>query len=287
MPRIMTLILTCITMTAFAGNSLLCRLALTDTSIDAASFTTIRIVSGALALWLILRLRGGVPREKGTWLSALMLFCYAAGFSYAYISLPAGIGALLLCGTVQATMIGYGLWSGERFSRIQTMGLICALGGLLGLLLPGASAPPPLGSALMLATGAAWGVYCLRGRSAGDPTSVTTGNFLRATLLALGMSLVALPWQSLDRAGICYAIASGALTSGMGYAVWYMALRGLTATSAATVQLSVPIITALGGVLLLGETVTLRLLITSVAILGGIALVIIDKRPVDQICKSI
>jgi len=266
-------------MIAFAGNSLLCRLALQQTAIDPASFTTLRILSGALTLWLIVRLRSSSHSAAGSWPSALALFAYAAAFSYAYVSLSAATGALLLFGAVQATMIGYGLWTGERMRPRQTMGLALALGGLVGLLLPGLSAPPLSGALLMLGAGVAWGVYSLRGKRAGDATCVTAGNFLRAVPMALLLGLAALPWSSLDIAGFWYAVSSGALASGVGYAIWYTALRGLKATSAATVQLSVPVITAVGGIVFLGETISLRLLITSAAILGGIALVVIDNQP--------
>lgn len=278
MSRSLTLSLTALAMIAFAGNSLLCRLALQQTAIDPASFTTVRIVAGALTLWLIVRLRSSNHSAAGSWPSALALFTYAAAFSYAYVSLPAATGALLLFGAVQASMIGYGLWAGERLRLRQTTGLALALGGLVGLLLPGLSAPPLSGALLMLGAGVAWGAYSLRGKGAGDATGVTAGNFLRAVPMALLLGLAALPWSSLDVAGFCYAVASGALASGVGYAVWYMALRGLKATSAATVQLSVPVITALGGIVFLGETISWRLLIASAAILGGIALVIIDTQ---------
>ena len=278
MSRARLFVLVVLTLIAFAGNSLLCRVALKSTQIDAATFTTVRIVSGALALWLIVRLRDGVRPVAGSWRSALALFAYAAAFSFAYISLPAGTGALLLFGAVQATMIGYGLSRGERLSRIQTLGVVLAFGGLIGLLLPGLSAPPLQGSALMLAAGAAWGVYSLRGKGAGDPLRATAGNFLRAVPFAIVLSIAALQWLSVDRAGIGYAVASGALTSGVGYAIWYTALPGLKATHAATVQLSVPVIAALGGIAFLGEHLTLRLLAAAAAILGGIAMVVLERR---------
>lgn len=281
MSRTRVFALTLLAMTAFAGNSLLCRLALKDTSIDAASFTLIRIISGALVLWLIVRMRGGTHGASGSWFSALALFSYAAGFSFAYISLPAGTGALLLFGAVQITMIGYGRWAGERLQTRQAAGLMFAFGGLIGLLLPGFSAPPLQGSVLMLGAGVAWGVYSLRGTRSGDATCVTAGNFLRAVPFAGTLSVTMLPWVSLDRLGFWYAISSGALASGLGYAVWYTALKGLRTTSAATVQLSVPVIAAVGGIMFLGEHVTARLMITSAAILGGIALVIFDKRHVQ------
>jgi drug/metabolite transporter (DMT)-like permease len=265
-------------MIAFAGNSLLCRVALKDTGIDAASFTTIRLVSGALMLWLIVRMSRGGRSGRGNWPSAFALFAYAAGFSFAYVSLPAATGALLLFGAVQATMIGHGIRAGERLRKMQWVGLVLALGGLVGLLLPGLSAPPLAASLLMLGAGLAWGIYSLRGKGGGDATRVTAGNFLRAVPIAAALSLLLHEGASLDSAGFWYAVASGALASGIGYAIWYTALPALKSTHAATVQLSVPVIAALGGVVLLGEPLTLRLLLASVAILGGIALVILEKK---------
>ncbi|MDO9168204.1 MAG: DMT family transporter [Methylobacter sp.] len=281
MSRMRLFILTLLAMTAFAGNSLLCRLALKHTGIDAASFTSIRLISGAVALWLIVRLRGGKYGTAGSWLSALALFAYAAGFSFAYISLPAATGALLLFGAVQATMICYGLWTGERLSRRQSAGLICALGGLASLLSPGLSAPPLPASMLMIIAGIAWGIYSLRAKNAGDPLMATTGNFCRALFFTTVLSLTLLPRVSLDSSGIGAAIISGALASGVGYAIWYTALRGLNATRAATVQLSVPVIASVGGLVFLDEPLTLRLLFAGIAILGGIALVILDKQRVS------
>lgn len=269
--------LTSLAMIAFAGNSLLCRFALKHTEIDAASFTTVRLAAGALTLWLIVRMSNGRRNGAGNWLSAFALFAYAAAFSFAYVSLPTATGALLLFGAVQATMISHGIWKGERLLPPQIFGLALAFGGLVGLLLPGLSAPPLLGAALMLGAGVAWGIYSLRGRGAGDPTRVTGGNFLRAVPISVGLSVWMASGTSLDSAGFWYAVASGALASGVGYAIWYTALPALKATHAATVQLSVPVIAALGGVILLGEPITLRLTLASAAILGGIALVIREK----------
>lgn len=260
-------------MLAFAGNSVLCRLALRDGGIDAASFTTLRLVSGAVVLWLIVRLRDGARAGGDMW-SAFALFAYAAGFSFAYVTLPTGTGALLLFGAVQATMIGRGLLAGERLSPLQWCGLALALGGLTGLLLPGVSAPPMAGALLMVVAGIAWGAYSLRGRSAGDATAKTAGNFLRAVPFALVLSAVMLRDARVDPAGIACAVASGALTSGIGYAIWYTALPHLRAASAATVQLSVPALAAITGIVLLGELPTWRLLFATLAILGGIALVV-------------
>lgn len=267
------LILTLLAMSAFAANSLLCRFALLRTGIDPASFTSIRIASGAAVLWLIMRFRPGSHRAGGDWLSALALCTYAVGFSFAYIGLPAATGALLLFGAVQITMIGYGVRKGERPCLRQWTGIAAALAGLAGLLYPGLSAPPLAGSALMIGAGIAWGIYSLLGRGSGDPVSVTAGNFILALPMAALVNVAAIRSAALDPLGCYLALLSGGLASGCGYAVWYTALRGMKATIAATVQLSVPVLAAAGGIIFLGEAVTLRLLATSTAILGGIALV--------------
>lgn len=277
-------LLTVLAMVAFAGNSLLCRMALKHTGIDAASFTSLRLLSGALTLWLVVWLRGGAQAISGTWISAAALFAYAAGFSFAYLTLPTGVGALILFGAVQGTMIGYALWSGERLRRLQVAGLAGVFGGLVALLLPGLSAPPLPGSILMLGAGVAWGVYSLRGRSSGGPTCITAGNFLRAIPFAIGLSVAVVTPISIDSAGVWYAVASGSLASGLGYAVWYSAVTGMQATTAAAVQLSVPVLAAAGGVLFLGEPVTLRLLLSSLAILGGLALFIAQRH---SACQSV
>ncbi len=267
-------------MIAFAGNSLICRLALTQTTIDAASFTFIRILSGAVALWLVVTIRKRTSPKAGSWASALALFAYAAAFSFAYISLSAGTGALLLFGAVQATMILWGLYKGERLRTRQWLGLALAVAGLVALLFPGLSAPSIGGALLMLCAGIAWGIYSLRGKRAGDPVTATAGNFLRAVVFATGLSVALLPWLKLDRGGVGYAILSGALASGIGYVIWYSALPGLKAASAATVQLSVPVLAAAGGILFLGESITLRYLLASIAVLGGIALVVTESARV-------
>jgi drug/metabolite transporter (DMT)-like permease len=271
---------TALAMLAFAGNSLLCRLALKTTNIDAASFTSVRLASAALTLAVLLLLAGKTSSGLGSWRSALALFAYAAGFSFAYINMTAATGALLLFGSVQTSMISYGIWKGESLRGFQLLGLALALCGLVGLVLPGLAAPPLTSSMLMIGAGVAWGVYSLRGRGAGDPTMVTAGNFLRTLPLAAVLSLLAFNHATTDRTGLFYAIASGAVTSGIGYAIWYRALPGLKATEAATVQLSVPVIAALGGIVLLGEPISLRLILASIAILSGIALVVFEKAKV-------
>lgn len=279
--------LTLLAMVAFAGNSLLCRLALKHTTIDAASFTAVRLISASVTLCLLAGGLRGSWRGGGNWPSAFALFAYAAGFSFAYISLPAATGALLLFGAVQATMIGYGVWAGERLRPLQMAGLVFALSGLVALVLPGLAAPPPGSALLMVGAGVAWGVYSLRGKTspsgtgspgAGSPIAVTAGNFLRTVPLTLGLSLLTAGSVSLDGTGIWYGVMSGALTSGVGYAIWYRVLPALKGASAATVQLSVPVIAAAGGVVFIGEPVSLRLVLASIVILAGIALVILNKR---------
>ncbi len=269
-------------MLAFSGNSLLCRLALRHTSIDPATFTTIRLASGAAVLFLLTRFRRGPAAGSGNWLSAMALLAYAIAFSLAYVSLPAATGSLLLFGAVQTTMIGSGLVKGERLGPLQSGGLALALAGLIGLLLPGLSAPPLAGASLMLSAGVAWGVYSIRGRSGGDPARVTAGNFMRAVPFTIVFSLLMHEHMAWPLAGVGYAIASGMLASGVGYVIWYSVLPSLKATHAATVQLSVPVITALLGMTLLGEAMTLRFALAALAILGGIAMVILERRPSAQ-----
>ena len=314
-------------MLAFAGNSLLCRAALKQTGIDAATFTVVRIFSGAVALWLLISIRRwltddriatplaagsktrvGFPspssspkgkddclspsemvrmrvldwKDAGNWISALALFTYAAAFSFAYVDLSTGTGALLLFGAVQATMMLWGLHKGERLDAIQIAGLAVAVAGLVILVFPGLSAPPLIGSILMLGAGVAWGIYSLRGKGVQNPASVTAVNFVRAVPLSVVVWIFFLPWVHVDSAGVIYAIISGAITSSLGYVIWYSALPGLKAASAATVQLSVPVLAATGGILLLGESITLRYVLASIAVLGGIALVVLTLHSKDQ-----
>ncbi|MEO6138427.1 MAG: DMT family transporter [Luteimonas sp.] len=271
--------LTLLAMIAFAANSVLCRIALRHAAIDPASFTAVRLMSGAIMLWIVTRLRARTTHGAGNWPSALALFAYAAAFSYAYVSLPTATGALLLFGAVQITMISHGLCSGERISAWQVVGLVLACAGLVGLFLPGLSAPPLRGAVLMSGAGVAWGIYSLRGRRAGDSTIVTAGNFFRAVPIALVLAawrFKSMPVDGFNSSGrgIGYAIASGALASGIGYSIWYSALPRLKSTTAATVQLSVPVIAAVGGILFLAEPVTVRVALASIAVLGGIGLVI-------------
>lgn len=278
LPSLRTVGLTAVAMLAFSANSILCRLALAHASIDPASFTLIRIASGAVTLWLILAVSGRARVVAGSWRAGLALFSYAAAFSFAYISLSAGSGALLLFGAVQATMVTTGLVRGERLAGLQWTGFIAALGGLAALLAPGVSAPPFVGAGLMLTAGVAWGAYSLFGRGATDPLAATGGNFLRALPMAVALLAVGATFGvKADASGIVYAILSGAVASGLGYSIWYAALPGLSPAQGASVQLSVPVITAVAGTLMIGEAITIRLALCSIAILGGIALVIGSK----------
>lgn len=279
-------VLTLLVLLPLAANSWLCRAALRDTAIDAASFTTVRLVSGALMLWLLVavagRMRGGVQARlsAGSWPSAFALFGYAALFSFAYLSLTAATGALLLFGAVQITMVIAALWRGDRLGALQWVGVVLAFAGLVGLLMPGLSAPPLVGALMMIGAGVCWGVYSLRGQGGGSATWATAGNFMRTVPITLALSAVMLPGLSIDAAGVGYAVVSGAITSALGYILWYVVLSMIKATTAATAQLSVPVVVAIGGVLLLGEPVTLRLVLASAAVLGGVALVVTRRRSI-------
>jgi drug/metabolite transporter (DMT)-like permease len=282
MPGFRLFLLSLIAMVAFAGNSLLCRVALAAGQIDAASFTAIRLLSGAAILVGIMAYRNRARPVGGNWPSAVALFVYAAGFSFAYVNLPAATGALVLFGAVQVTMIGFGIWSGERLNGRQILGVLFAAGGLMALLLPGVQTPSFTAALLMLGAGVAWGVYSLRGRGRGDPAHETAGNFVRAVPMAVILSILFYSSADIEAAGVAYAVASGALASGVGYAIWYMALPHLKATTAATIQLSVPALAAAGGVMLLSEPFTVRLAVSSVAILGGVAIFIKSKSEAEH-----
>lgn len=273
---------TTLAMLAFAGNSILCRLALRDGAIDPATFTSVRLASGAITLWLIFRLtrRGASIRQHGGWLSAGALFLYAICFSYAYISLSAGAGALILFGFVQATMIMIGLWSGDRPGIAEWIGWSIAFAGLVWLLLPGVEAPSAAGAALMAAAGIAWGIYSVRGRGESDALAATASNFLLSLAFVAVVLTVTVGDAEISGPGLLLAVLSGALTSGIGYVIWYVALEHLSAMQAALVQLSVPAIAAAGGVLLLSEPLSMRLLVSSILVLGGICLALARKSSV-------
>lgn len=280
--KVRTFGLTLFALIAFAANSVLTRVALGQATIDAASFATVRVVSGAAVLVLISALsrRADAPQSRGSWGSAAMLFLYAVPFSFAYLSLSTGTGALILFGLVQVTMILAALGSGERPHFWEWVGLVLAFAGLVYLVSPGLTAPSPIGSLLMAVAGVSWGLYSLWGRGSANPLADTTGNFVRAVPLVIGVSLMALSQASLSGRGVLLAILSGALASGLGYVVWYAALRGLTRTRAATVQLSVPVLAAMGGVFFLSEDVSLRLALSAMLILGGVGIAIVSKERV-------
>lgn len=280
-----TAALTALAMLAFAANSLLCRLALGGEAIDAASFTTIRVLSGVAVLVAIsLARQSRITREAASVRSAAALFAYMVFFSFAYVTLGAATGALILFGAVQLTMFAFALRAGERFPPFAWAGLALAAFGLVYLVSPGLSAPDPLGAALMAVAGMAWGAYSLLGRGASDPLAATTMNFLYIAPLVAIVSVFSLADAHISTTGIALAIASGAIASGCGYVIWYAALKGLTAARAATVQLSVPVIAAIGAVLFLSEAITPRLVLASVATLGGVAIVLLQRaaRPATR-----
>jgi len=273
-----TLLFTTLAMFAFAANSVLCRQALGNDTIDAASFTFIRLISGALILWLIVLTKNkSFKIPSGNLFSAGMLFVYAVTFSFAYISLSTGMGALILFGAVQLTMIFAGLRAGERPRVRAWFGITLAIGGLIFLVWPGLSAPSTLGALLMTSAGIAWGLYSLRGRQSTDPLATTAGNFVYAVPLALIPLILNITNFEVSQKGVLLAVISGAFASGLGYVIWYSALPGLAATHAATVQLSVPVLAAFGGALFLSESITFRLLMASFGILLGICLVLLAQ----------
>jgi drug/metabolite transporter (DMT)-like permease len=268
-------------MTCFAANSLLCRAALGRGLVNASTFTSVRLLSGAIALGLLVRVSGRFTSGARDLRAAASLFVYALAFSLAYTRIPAALGALLLFGAVQVTMVGRGIAAGDRPSAPEWAGIVLSLGGLVALTLPGVRQGDLAGSLLMIGAGIAWGVYSLLGRSSrSDPLAATATHFAYAAPLALVASLVAAGFGAphLSASGLGLAVASGAFASGGGYAIWYAALRRLSTTRAALVQLSVPPLAALGGVVLLGEDVTLRLVVSAAAILGGIALAVTSRR---------
>lgn len=271
-------LLTLVAMLAFAANSLLCRLALGQQLIDPASFTAVRMISGAVMLGIILLPRWRTGRRSNVdWRSTAMLFMYMAFFSFAYLSLSAGTGALILFGVVQLTMFVAALRDGETFPLASWAGLVLALAGLIYLVSPGLAAPDPGGAILMTIAGLAWGFYSLLGRGVADPLEATANNFIYSVPLVVAVGLWFAGSLHTSPQGLVLAAVSGAVTSGLGYVVWYSALRGLTATRAATVQLSVPVIAAFGGVLFLSESITFRLTVATVATLGGIWIVLAQR----------
>lgn len=270
-----TLALAVASMLAFAANSVLCRLALHDHAIDPFSFGMIRLASGAVTLFLIQKLRDGPALPlRSDWPAALALFAYVAFFSFAYLVLSTGTGALILFGAVQLTMLGAGLRNGERPGRLAIAGMLLAIAGLVYLLSPGITAPPLLPAACMAAAGIAWGFYSLRGQKIANPLAATARNFALAAPLSVVAVLLTASQAHASTKGVALALTSGMLTSGIGYVIWYAALPGLSAMRAATMQLSVPLIAALGGLLLIEEAITLRLAVAAISILGGIALVL-------------
>jgi len=283
--------LTLIALIAFAANSVLARLGLTLGDIGPWSFSLIRILSGAFILaLLVMRQKTDAPRnvwQNGSWRGAATLLIYASFFSYAYLTLPTGTGALILFAMVQITMLGAAFIYGERLTAVQIFGSILAMGGLIYLLTPSIEAPSPVGALMMAIAGIGWGLYSLLGRNKAhkNPTAQTAGNFLRAAVIALLVSpfLLFLFSENLPAAkGIGFAILSGALTSGLGYAIWYAALKSLPASRAAIAQLSVPPLAALGGILFLDEAITPRFILATLIIFAGIILATLLPQKVTR-----
>jgi drug/metabolite transporter (DMT)-like permease len=273
---------TAFALVAFAFNSILCRMALRGGEADAAGFTLVRIAAGAITLIVISYFtgsgKGSQIWERGNWISAFFLFAYAVCFSFAYLGLTAGTGALILFGSVQLTMILVSLIRGERPNSLEWVGLVLAVGGLVYLVFPGLSSPPLMSSLLMAAAGAAWGGYTLRGRGSSSPLADTTGNFALALPLAIIVAAVYWSGVHLSKEGILLAVLSGAVASGLGYTVWYAALKFHSATSAAVLQLAVPALAAAGGILFLAEAASIRLYVAAGLILGGILLTIFARK---------
>lgn len=278
-----TIVLTAMAMLAFAANSLLAREALGDVSIEAAGYTAVRIISGAVVLYGLMR-RGQTisrttgPALPGDWWAATALFIYAIAFSAAYLSLGAATGALILFSSVQASMVAFGLFKGDRPSLREVIGFAVAFAAFVYLILPGVGRPDPVGCFLMIASGVAWAVYTLRGRGSQDPIGETAGNFVRASAFCLPLAVVAALHETATPTGVLLALASGIVASGLGYAIWYRALRGLETFQAALIQLSVPAIAALGAILFLNERLTLHFVVAGACVIGGIALAILAKQ---------
>lgn len=275
-----TLSFTILALIAFAANSVLCRAALRDALIDPATFTSIRLISGSIILLLLVYISKSknLSEAKGSWSSAGILFIYAATFSFAYVSLDTGTGALIVFAMVQITMITSAMINGKKMSLSEWAGVLLAFGGLVYLVFPGVTAPSFSGLILMIASGMAWGLYSLKGKSSIDPLGDTAFNFLRTIPFVIILLLFSIDHVKAEPQGYTLAIISGALTSGIGYTIWYMALRGLSAVQASIVQLIVPVIAAAGGILFLSEIISIRLIVASVLILGGIAIVILKGR---------
>jgi len=277
-----TISYTILALVAFAANSVLCRVALRSDTIDPASFSTLRLIAGAITLVAVGWWSRKGTLQTGSWISAALLFLYAVSFSFAYTRLTTGTGALILFGCVQLTMMSVALWTGERPHALQWSGLALALAGLSYLVLPGLASPPLTGAGLMALAGISWGGYSLRGRGSSGPLAQTTDNFVRSVPLVLAVSLLAIPQFHVEREGALLAVASGSVASGLGYVVWYLALGGLTATRAAVVQLAVPILAAIGGVIVLSETISPRLIVSATLVLGGIAMALIGREGVSD-----
>jgi len=273
---------------AFAANSVLCRLALDVYQMDAGGFTVIRLLSGALVLFTIIHIRHRQQRNQihfqftKNWFAACMLFTYATAFSFAYITLDTGVGALILFGSVQITMITYSIYTGNRLSIIEWVGLSMAFAGFIYLIYPDLSSPSAIGFLLMSISGIAWGFYTIQGKYTKTALFDTAQNFIKTLPFIAILALITLPQAQLNLQGILLALLSGGIASGIGYAIWYMALTGLSNSQAAVVQLAVPVIAAIGGAVFVSEEMTLRLIASVTMVLGGILTVILARYFMQQ-----
>lgn len=273
-------LLTTITMIAFGANSIFGRVALEGDAIDPSSYSFIRLLSGAIMLAILVGASSVVSKKNfshGNIISALCLFAYAAAFSFSYVNIETGVGALILFACVQAVMIGWALFEGDRPSLFEWLGIVIAFGAFIWLVSPGLEAPDPIAATLMAISGIAWGTYSLRGKSSSDPLKATAGNFLLSVPMGLVLLFITISSSQITLYGVILAIASGAITSGMGYALWYKVLPQLTSTRASIVQLTVPVVAGIGGLIFLSEPLTFRFVLASALILGGVAISIVMK----------
>ena len=272
--------LTTITMIAFGANSIFGRVALEGDAIDPSNYSFIRLLSGAIMLAILVGASSGVSKKSlshGNLISAFCLFAYAAAFSFSYVNIETGVGALILFACVQAVIIGWALFKGDRPSLFEWLGIVIAFSAFIWLVSPGLEAPDPIAAALMAISGIAWGAYSLRGKSSSDPLKATAGNFLLSVPMGLVLLFITISSSQITLYGVILAIASGAITSGMGYALWYKVLPQLTATRASIVQLTVPVVAGIGGLIFLSEPLTFRFVLASALILGGVAISIVMK----------
>jgi len=280
---IKTILFTGLALIAFAANSVLCRLALGESAIDASTFTIVRLLAGAIVLTVIMSISkiksnsNTNSSTKGSWPASIALFIYALTFSFAYVTLDTATGALILFGSVQIAMILMSIFSGNRLHISEWFGMAIAFTGFVYLILPGVTTPSVIGFLLMTVSGIAWGIYTLKGRGSKNPIMDTAFNFLRTMPFVIILAIVTFKYAHYSSEGILLAVLSGSIASGIGYMIWYSALSGLSVTQAAVLQLLVPVIAAVGGSIFVSESISFRLTVSSAMILGGILMVVLGR----------